>query len=156
MIVCAHGNVTGYCSEHGMVICDTWDGDLESYDGPCKVLVTDQEMPEGEYYYLKNRLLIRGVELVSIRHEDDPRVVQRLIDDAETRKTRYGARQKFGYRKVAGAVVEDPEAMAVVRRVLELREQGQSYRQIREDPMVRHADGRQISVSTIRQICERK
>lgn len=156
MIVCAHGNVAEYCANHGMVICDTWDGDLESYSGACKVLVTDQEMPEGSYYYLKNKLLIRGVELVSVLYADDPQVVQRLIDDAEDRKTKYGARQKFGYKKVAGVVVEDPEAMAVVRRVLELREQGLSYRQIRESEGVRHPDGRQISVSTIRQICERK
>lgn len=154
MIVCGHGDVGEYCAAHGMVICDTWDGDLESYAGACKVLVTDQEMPEGRYYYLKNKLLIRGVELVSTRHEDDPEVVQQFIDDAEDRKTKYGARQKFGYKKVAGVVVEDPEAMAVVHRILELREQGLSYRQIRDDPDVRHPDGRQISVSTIRQICE--
>ena len=153
MIVCANGNVAEYCAEHGMVICDTWDGELESYDGPCKVLVTDREMPEGSYYYLKNKLLIRGIELVSVLHTDDPEVVQQLIDDAEDRKTKYGARQPFGYKKVAGVVVEDPEAMIVVRRILELRDRGLSYRQIRESDGVRHSDGRLISVSTIRQIC---
>lgn len=154
MIVCAHGDVAEYCSKNGMVICDTWDGDLESYSGSCKVLVTDQKMPEGRYYYLKNKLLIRGVELVSVLYEDDPEVVRQFIADAETRKIRYGARQKFGYKKVAGVVVEDAEAMVVVRRILELRELGYSYRQIREDSEVCHSDGRQISVSTIRQICE--
>lgn len=156
MIVCAHGDVTEYCSRYGMVICDTWEGDLESYSGACKVLVTDQVMAEGRYYYLKNKLLIHGLELVSVWYMDDPEVVGQFIKDAESRKQRYGVRQKFGYRKVDGVVVEDPEAMAVVRRVLGLRDQGLSYRQIREDERVRYSDGRQLGVTTIMQICKNR
>ena len=156
MIVCGHGNVTEYCSRYGMVICDTWDGDLESYSGACKVMVTDQEMSEMQYYHIKNKLLVRGFELVSVRYMDDPEVVRQFIRDAETRKQRYGVRQKFGYRKVDGVVVEDPEAMAVVRRVLELRDQRLSYRQIREDERVRYSDGRQLGTTTIMPICKNR
>lgn len=156
MIVCGHGNVEEYCSRYGMVICDTWEGDLESYSGACKVLVTDQEMSKGLYYHLKNKLLVRGFELVSVEHMDDPDVVRQFIKDAEARKGKYGVRQKFGYRRVNGVVVEDPELMAVVRRVLELRDQGLSYRQIREDERVHHRDGRQLGVNTIMQICKNR
>lgn len=153
MIVCAHGNVGEYCSRYGMVICDTWDGDLESYSGACRVLVTDKKMPEGQYYYLKNKLLIHGLELVSVWYMDDPEVVRQFIEDAEARKCKYGVRQKFGYRKVDGAVVEDPEAMALVRRILELRDLGWSFRKIQEE--VRTAD-RKMSPSTIMTICNNR
>lgn len=156
MIVCGHGEVSEYCSKRGMIICETYEGELEQYAGSCRVLVTDQEMPEGRYYYLKSKLLVRGVELVSTRYQDDPEVVQQFIDDAESRRKRYGVRQKFGYRKVDGVVVEDPEAMDVVRRVLELRDQNCSYRKIQMDAKVRRADGRQLSVSTIMTICNNR
>lgn len=156
MIVCGHGNVGKYCSRYGMVICDTWEGDLESYSGACKVLVTDKEMSEGQYYYLKNKLLIRGFELVSVLYMDDPEVVQQFIRDAESRKQRYGARQKFGYRKVGGEVIEDPAAMAVVMRVLELRDLGWSYRKIQDDSEVHHSDGRKLSPGTIMTICNNR
>ena len=60
MVVCGHGKVDNFCSKHGMIIADRCNGSVLDYNGICKVIVTDREMPEAEYYYLKGRMMARG------------------------------------------------------------------------------------------------
>lgn len=156
MIVCAHGDVAAFCKERDMMICETWDGDLGSYNGSCPVLVTDQEMCEEEYYYWKGRLWAKGVNLVSTHHKDDPKLVAYLTYEAEQRKQTYGGRQPFGFTRRNGVVVEIPEMMAVARRILELRDAGMTLREIHDDEGVHHPDGRKISVSTIQLIVKNR
>ena len=77
MIVCGHGNVFDFCKNRDMVVCEVWDGDLENYKGNCRVLVTDQDMSEQEYYYQKGKLLGRGIELIHTRYKDDKLMTDR-------------------------------------------------------------------------------
>ena len=156
MLVCKHGEVSAYCAERDMVICEQYTGNLEDYDGNCRVLVTDQRMGENEYYFLKGKLLARGVELVSIWYKDNKLLSEFLAYQAERRKENYNGRQPFGFQRKNGEVTENPEMMKVVRRILDLRDAGMSYRLIREDEGVHHPDGRKISVDTIRQIIKNR
>lgn len=156
MIVCSHGNVSRYCREHGMISVETYVGALEEYDGKPRVLVTDQDMSETEYYYLKGMLLTRGVDLIHTQYRDDEKILEVLAYNAQRQREqhliRYGGRQPFGFRKQNGVVVEIPEMMAVARRIIEMKDAGFSLRLIRNDKNVHHPDGRKISVSTIQQI----
>lgn len=142
MIVCAHGDVSEYCKSHGMVICDTWDGDIREYRGSQSVLVTDSDISEMEYYFQKGELLSRGVELISTRYVDDLKLSEYLVYYNQRRKEKYGGRPVF----------DDAD---VIDRVLELRAAGLSFRAIREDSMVRKKDGRKLCISTIGSILRR-
>lgn len=156
MIVCGHGDVTEYCKAHDMAVCETWGGDLENYRGGCRVLVTDQDMSEQEYYYIKNKLMSRGVELISTRHKDNPAMLSYLAYAAERRKEKYGGRQPFGYRKVGTEIREIPEMIDVARKIIMLKDAGATLRQIHEAAGICHPDGRKISVSTIQQIIKNR
>lgn len=156
MMVCAHGNVSEFCEKRDMVICERYNGDLYSYDGGCPVLVTDQDMTESEYYYLKERLLRRGIDLVSVQYTDNPVVMDFMAYAAKRRKENYGGRQIFGYYRKNGEVIENPEMIAVVHKILELRDAGYTLRQIQTDEDVHHPDGRKISISTIQQIIKNR
>lgn len=139
-----------------MVVCEEYDGDIADYSGSCRVLVTGQDLPEMEYYLLKGKLMSRGIELISSRWIDDPKMVAFLIHQAKSRKQQYGARQSFGFRRRGGQIEEIPDSMAVARRILELRDAGITLRGIQEDEKVHHPDGRKISVSTIQQIIKNR
>ena len=139
-----------------MVVCEEYDGDIADYNGSCRVLVTAQDLPEMEYYMLKGKLMGRGIELISSRWIDDPRMIALLRCQVQSRKEKYGGRQSFGYRRRGGQVEEIPESMAVARRILELRDAGITLRGIQEDKGVHHPDGRKISVSTIQQIIKNR
>lgn len=152
MMVCGHGDVAEFCARMDMVVCEQYTGDIADYRGSCGVLVTDQDMPEMEYYLLKGKLMGRGVELISSRWIDDPKMIALLRCQVQSRKHQYAARQKFGFRRRGDRVEEIPESMAVARRILELRDAGITLRRIQEDKGVHHPDGRKISVSTIQQI----
>lgn len=152
MIVCGHGDVIEFCKEHDMVVCETWNGDLEGYRGSCRVLVTDQNMSEQEYYYIKNKFMSRGIELISTRHKDNPAMLSYLAYAAERRKEKYGGRQPFGFRKVGSEIQEIPEMIDVARKIIMLKDAGVTLRQIHETPGICHPDGRKISVSTIQLI----
>lgn len=156
MIVCGHGDVMEYCVAHDMVVCEIWTGDLEGYRGSCRVLVTDQDMSEQEYYYIKNKFMSRGVELISTRHKDNPAMLSYLAYAAERRKVKYGGRQPFGFRKVGTEILEISEMIAVARKIIALKDAGATLRQIHETPGICHPDGRKISVSTIQQIIKNR
>lgn len=156
MMVCGHGNVADFCREHDMVICETWDGDISDYSGSFRVLVTDQDMSENEYYFLKGKMLGRGIELVSTRYKDNKLMTEFLAYQADRRREAYGGRTKFGYRKVNGEVQEIPEMMTVVRRILAMKDAGRTLREIQADEGVHHPDGRRISISTIQQIIKNR
>lgn len=143
MIVCAHGEVSEYCENRDMIIVEQYTGDIESYGGVCRVLVTDREMSSGEYYYLKGKMLAQGVELVSTRYVDTENLSHEVIKVVEEKRPGQG-RRKFGQGS--------DEEMAVVRRIFELRDAGYTLRAISKDPGVRYLDGRQMPVSTIQVI----
>lgn len=143
IVCCAHGNVTEYCKEHGLKISDTWSGDLRAYRGKCHVLVTDSEMSEQEYYFLKGELLAKGYDLLSTRYKDDEGLLEFIVYANQRRKDRSGGRQRFGDR-------------IVIDRILELRAAGKTLRAIREDEVVRHLNGNKLSICTISKIIERE
>lgn len=157
MFVCAHGDVTEFCLEHDMVVIETHEGNIEDYRGfMCPILVTDQDMSENEYHFLKGKMLARGVELVSTHYKDSgclaDFVKYSAARDAEERKARYGGRHMFGF----GSDGLRPDGRAVVKRILELRDAGYVYRQIKADPGVHHPDGRSLSISTIQIIIKNR
>ena len=140
MMVCAHGNVADFCEKREMYICEEWNGDISDYNGFCRVLVTDSDISESEYYFLKGELLARGVELISTRYKDDKLMSKYLAYSAVRRKAKPKGRQS-----------ED-----VIRRIYELRDAGLSIRAIREDAQVHNSEGNRLSISTISKIIERR
>ena len=139
MMVCAHGNVAEYCKAREMEIVATWDGEIIEYNGKIPVLVTDSEMSETEYYYLKGVFLARGYELISTRYKDNKLLSEYLVYSSKQRTSRRGGRQSFGDR-------------AVIQRILELRAAGKSLRVIQADEGVRNKDGSMLSISPISKI----
>jgi hypothetical protein len=93
----------------------------------------------------------RGLEVISTEWADDAIIVALLRQTVESRRKR-GGRQMFGFYKRNGAVVENPAMMAVARRILKLRDAGFTYREISEDPKVRHHNGKKMAVSTIQKV----
>ena len=142
MIVCAHGEVSEYCKNHGMTICAEHIGPIEDYEGVCRVLVTDQDMGENEFYALKLAMLRRGVELISVHYGDS--VIDEFVAFMAHQKQTGPGRRKFGDKS--------PEEMAVVRRIFALRDGGKTLKEISEDAQVHHMDGRRMTVSTIQGI----
>lgn len=160
MLVCAHGDVSNFCKRHDMVIIEEYKGDLEKYKGVSRVVVTDRDTSEYEYYFLKGKLLARGVELVSTRISDNSSLADFVIYSAqregELRRQKYGGRYSFGFQCVDGVVKLHESGRRVVKRIFELHDIGCSYRMIREDPGVHHPDGRKLSVSTVQAILKNR
>lgn len=151
MFVCTHGNVKEYCHNHGMFPIEKYKGELLDYDGTMAVLVTDKEMGEAEYYFLKGSLIARGVELVSIHYDDSE-----IFTQVGKYVAKIGGRYKFGFQNIKGKVVLTEKGREVVNRIFELRDMGYSYRQIIEDSKVRHLDGRKLNVSTAQMIVKNR
>lgn len=146
MIVCAHGKVSEYCESRDMIIVERYAGEIENYSGDCCVLVTDRDMSSGEYYYLKGKMLARGIELVSTRYVDTENLAQGTVKDVSEKRKR--GRRMFG---------KDSEAeMAVVRRIFELRDAGRTLKEITEDENVRRMNGEKMSISTIQVILDNR
>lgn len=137
-----------------MVILETHEGDLLSYRGDSRVLVTDQKMSEKEYYYIKSELMKRGVELVSTVHDDNIELLELATYMNHRKKT--GGRSKFGFRKVDGEDVLTDGGRAVVKRILELRDKGYTYQRISDDDSVHYPDGRSLNISTIQIIIQNR
>lgn len=154
MIVVAHGNVDAYCSDHDMVIGERYTGDLLEYKGSCPIVVTDADVSKNEYFYMKYLLLRRSVELVSTRwvSVELSEFVAYVVEQESKNRKRYGGRLLFGMRKIGGAVIGDPELFPVVERIIELRDQGATYAEIKSDPEVHRADGGELPISTIQTI----
>lgn len=156
MVVCAHGDVAGFCEAHEMKILESYSGDLNDYKGHCTVVVTDQVMTRQEYDSLKCTLFGRSVELVSTEWTDDEVIVRLLQNQLERRKKR-GGRQMFGYYKKNGRIVEIPEKIAVARLVVEMRSSGCTLREIQEDERVCDPrTGRELCMSTIQTILKNR
>ena len=152
MIVCGHGDVYKFCEKYEMIVAATFDGDIEEYKGVCPVLVTDQGMMESEYLYLKKKLLLSGVELISVVHTDEESIAKQLVYEIEReieRRKKYVGRCMFGKRRVDGKLVPHEEEMMVVRRIFELRDKKCTYEEIRNDAEVHGSDGRKMSLSTV-------
>lgn len=157
MIVCTHGNVDSFCKSRYMIPVSRHDGDIEDYTGVCRILVTDSEISEKEYYLLKSKMLAKGIELVSTRHEDSEIVSQFIVDGLrKNHRGKHGGRYKFGFQNIDGELKLTERGRAVVSRIFELRDAGCSYHTIRDDSDVRHPDGRMLAVSTIQIILENR
>ena len=157
MIVCAHGDVDLFCGTRGMIPVCRYEGNIEEYSGVCRVLVTDSEISEREYYLLKSRMLVKGVELVSTLYEDSEFISKFIVESIEAKhRKKSGGRCKFGFRNINGEVKLTENGRAVVNRIFELRDRGYSYHAIRNDENVRHLDGRMLAVSTIQVILENR
>lgn len=154
MIVCANGNVLDFCNNHNMLIVEIYDGEIEDYKGVCRVLVTDKDMTEAEYYYLKGKMLAAGVELVSTWHDDRRGFSEFLVQNMTNKKS--GGRYMFGYQNMGGEVKLTDMGRAVVKRIFELRDIGYTYRKIQLDDGVHHLDGRNLSISTIQIILKNR
>lgn len=141
MMVCAHGNVAEFCEKHDMVICEIWDGSLSDYRGICRVLVTDSDISEKEYYFLKGELMARGIELVSTRYKDD-RLLSEYLMYAAGRKKRRGRQ----------SVIDE----SVKKRICELRAAGLSLQAIRDTEGICNPLGEKLSRSTILMITRSK
>lgn len=139
MLVCAHGDVASFCKERGMSVCGIYEGRLEEYTGAIRVIVTDGDMPEAEYYYLKGVMLAKGYELISTRYSDDNVLSAYLVYANARRKAKYKGRRSFADE-------------AVMKRIRELSATGLSLRKIRDTDGVSHPDGRKLSISTISKI----
>lgn len=155
MVVCAHGDVAGFCEAHELLILELCAGDLNNYRGSCSVIVTDQAMTRQEYDSLKCTLFGRGVELVSTEWTDDEVILRLLRNQIEQRGKR-GGRQMFGFMKKNGQITEIPRLMCVARRIIELRDSGMTLKEIQNFPEIHHLDYKKISVSTIQQIIKNR
>lgn len=156
MVVCAHGDVAGFCEAYEMQILESYVGNIGDYHkSNCAVIVTDQAMTRQEYDSLKCTLFGRGVELVSTEWTDDEVILRLLHNQIQNRRKR-GGRQVFGFTKKNGQVVEIPEMMEVARRVIKMRDDGFTLKEISADRRVRHPDGKRISVSTIQMIVKNR
>lgn len=142
-MVCAHGNVTEYCKAHEMEIVATWDGKIIEYEGKIPILVTDSEISETEYCYLKGVFLAKGYELISTRYKDSKLFSEYLVYSSGQRDVRLGGRKSFADKEV-------------IDRILELRRSGLSLRGIQADRIVRNKDGTMLSISTISKIIKRE
>lgn len=144
MLVCAHGNVDGFCKKKDMIVVDRYEGEIEDYDGLIRVLVTDTDMSKAEYYLLKGKLLARKVELISTKHKDSEDLAAYQVYTAQVKKHR--GKSMFGFNSDGEMY---PDSKEVVKRIFELRDKGYSYRLISQDEGVYHPGGRKISISTI-------
>lgn len=156
MLVCVHGNCTEYCKEHGLTPVEVWSGELSKYRGKHSMLVTDADIPKREYYYAKCELLTRGIVLISTRYEDDEDLSEYLEYFAARKKGDRLGRQPFGLRVRDGVIVQNPREMVVVRRILELWDEGLTLRAICEDEGVRRPDGRKFCIATINNIIKNR
>ena len=160
MMVCAHGNVLEYCESHGFTVCEEYSGNLNDYDGNCRVIITDLDVSLQEFLYLKMSLSSKGYDVYSTRYEVTKEINELMTyigaRERSRRKNTFGGRQAFGFVRQGGEVIENPEMMAVARRVIELRDSGSTLRQIADSPEIHHLDGRKISVSTIQQIIKNR
>ena len=143
MLVCAHGDVTDFCKAREWHICDNWNGEILEYDGLCPVLVTDADISEMEYYFLKGEMLGKGYMLISTKYTDDKLMTDYLIYANNRRKGKYLGRQPFSDEKV-------------IQRILELRDAGMTLRAIRDAEGVHHSNGKKLSISTIQKIINNK
>lgn len=149
MMVCAHGNVTEFCNARGMVICEVYEGNIREYRGHARVLVTDSDVCESEYYFLKGEMLAKGYELISTKYDDNEMLSKYIRYSVNRRKEKYHHRKPLADR-------DDSASLGVVDRILALRAAGLSLRAIQEDEGVRRADGKKYSVSTIAEVIKRK
>ena len=149
MYVCVHGNIAEFCKERGLTPVEVWTGELSEYTGKHSILVTDSDISKQEYTYLKGELLTRGIVLISTKYED----AEYLKYFAERKKP---CRQPFGLRVRDGEIVKNTREMVVVRRILELYDDGLSLRAISEDKDVRRSDGRKLSIGTINNIIKNR
>ncbi len=156
MRVAAQGDVSDYCRNHNYVVKEWYYGNPVDYNGEWKVLVSDWPYRKNEYYAVKIVLLRKGIELISTvwNDLDLDYFAQEFVDFErnQKRKTHTGGRPPFGFRMIDGKRVEVPGEIETARLIVQLREEGATYKQITEHPDVHYLDGTKFSISTIQVI----
>ena len=71
-------------------------------------------------------------------------------------RKKFAGRCKFGFQRVGDKVVPHEGNMAVVKRILELKDKGYTLRTIKDDARVHHVDGGRLSISTIQLIIKNR
>lgn len=157
MMVVGHGNVEEFCRNHDMTVCWYYNGELVNYDYVHPVIVTDRITDANEYYYVKYRLMKRGVTLISAVDFDTN--YENFIEymssrDKVCKRDRYKrvGRAAFGFKKHNGKQTPIPEGIAMAQKIIRMKDAGYKYREIIEDEGVHYPDGRKIGISTIQVI----
>lgn len=152
MHVVAHGNVDVYCESHNMQITERYEGKLENYTGSGLIIVTDNCSDINDFYCLKLKLMRKKITLISTHWED--KALSEFVEYLKKadKRSLNGGRLPFGFRRVKGKIVHNEEAFKIARRIIELRDEGETYKSITEDPGVHHLDGRKMGISTIQVI----
>ena len=156
MLVCAHGDVDEFCKDKDIIIIDRYDGDLEKYNGLCRVIVSDVVCDVNTYNFLKGKMLVKGYELVSTIHTDINDLAYLIAKSIKDKSKKHGGRHSFGFQNICGEIKLTDRGRAVVNRIFELRDLGYTYKAISEDEGVCHPDGRRIHLSTIQIIIQNR
>ena len=158
--VAAQGDVRDYCRTHNYIVKEWYYGNPEDYKGEWNILVTDWAYKKNEYYAVKIRMLLRGIELISTVWSDFDMdyFVAEYVDMERRRRIREhtGGRPSFGFTRVNGKDIVVPGEIEVARLIVRLREEGLTYKQITEHPDVKRPDGRRFSISGIQVILNNK
>lgn len=160
MNVTGIGDVAEFCQKKHMTVTETWDGDPLLYQGRSKMIVWGGYHRMFEFYYVKFKLLRRGVGLLSVQdYGDMGYVLEQFVVYLAQREKGPGSRAPFGWHRERGELVPVPEELALADEILRLRGEGCSYREISRrllaEGMLRPG-GVSVSVGTIGRVCSRK
>lgn len=158
----AIGDVDEHCKRLKLNVLERWPGEPLDYRGPGKLIVWGGYHRMFEFYYVKYRLLRRGITLLGIQDYGDlGDVLDQFVKYLAQRdhETHRGGRSAFGWQWVDGKRVPVPEELRIADRVLLLRESGCSYREIvrrLEQDGMRTKEGKAIGITLIAGICRQK
>lgn len=162
MDVVGIGEVGQFCARRGWRVREAWGGSPLEYRGSGECLVWGGYHPMFEFYYIKFRLLRRGVDLIPTQDYGDlGYVLDQFVSYAakRDREGRRGGKVPFGWRSEGGELVPVPGELAAADEILLLRENGMSLRGI-ERWLAEHnrttRDGRPVTVNVIRAVCAKK
>lgn len=160
MDVTGIGDVAEFCQKRGMTVTERYEGDPLLYRGPGKTIVWGGYHKMFEFYYVKFKLLRRGIGLLSVQdYGDMGAVLEQFVAYLARRERDAAGRPPFGWRREEGGLVPVPEELRLADEILLLHSGGCSYREIaqrlRAEGKTR-PDGVSVSVSTVTRVCKRK
>lgn len=154
------GGLEEYCEAHGYRVKMVYLGRVEDYNELPPVLVTREQMTLFHYHFCKYVLGKRGKILVHATRREKPmddileRFVQYLLTHERGQRPT-GGRPPYGFHRVDNHLEPDEAEAAVVRQIFELREQGMTYQQIKDEldrSGARTRMGKEFATSTIQVI----
>lgn len=129
----------------GVTVVGRYNGEIREYRGD-EALYTSERMSDIEYYYLKYKMLQKGVEL--IHSEKNVPVLEEFVRYLiqHERPRRHHGRYPYGFISRNEVMIKDPEKFALARKIIEMRKKGITYRKIRSEL------GIAMSISTLSRI----